>query len=524
MEVRAPGETPRPGPLSVHLEVQDFGPLKEASVQLRPLTVFVGPSNTGKTYLSLLVYALHDVFIGFPRLPISTMGFPVLGDDWELDDWELLKTEISSKTLRETIEKLTKSKQVRLSELPSDLYKQLMSDIQNPKLFKSKLLSMLQDCFDIELQSDLIRESSDRFSISLKVGDLGGDLWKFAMKSDAERASVHIEDIVLQPGGRSRKYLEEERFQSMFDSLEPGEKIHRWYWEEFLRLLFYPGKSEDLWAPGAFYLPAVRGGIMESHRIIASALVSHSTRAGFERMPQIPTLSRGVADFMRQLILYDKRDKRRRADSKIAKLAEDLEKRILSGKILINQSRAGGYPEFIYRPQGTKQDVKLNRASSMVSELAPVVLWMRHSIRPRDMLIIEEPEAHLHPAAQTQMAKTLAALVRVGVRVLVTTHSDWLLQEIANLVREGELRQAQGENSDPDASVPWLDAEEVGVWLFQNSQGRGGGATVKEIPFDRVDGLEPEDYADVAETLYNRSAELQNQLEETRIQEETANG
>ena len=57
------------------------------------------------------------------------------------------------------------------------------------------------------------------------------------------------------------------------------------------------------------------------------------------------------------------------------------------------------------------------------------------------MLIIEEPEAHLHPAAQTQMAVALTGLVRAGVRVVLTTHSDWLLKEISNLIREGELRE-----------------------------------------------------------------------------------
>lgn len=63
----------------------------------------------------------------------------------------------------------------------------------------------------------------------------------------------------------------------------------------------------------------------------------------------------------------------------------------------------------------------------------------------------------------------------------------------------------------------------MGVWLFKDNQD-GGGATVKEIPFDRIDGLEPEDYAEVAEVLYNRSAELQNQLEEDRIPRENDNG
>ena len=47
----------------------------------------------------------------------------------------------------------------------------------------------------------------------------------------------------------------------------------------------------------------------------------------------------------------------------------------------------------------------------MVSELAPLVLFLRGIIQPNDTLIIEEPEAHLHPAAQTKVALTLARLV-----------------------------------------------------------------------------------------------------------------
>ena len=68
-EAPAASEAPQFGQPNVHLEVQDFGPIAQASVELRPLTVFVGPSNTGKTYLSLLIYALHRMFEGFPPLP-----------------------------------------------------------------------------------------------------------------------------------------------------------------------------------------------------------------------------------------------------------------------------------------------------------------------------------------------------------------------------------------------------------------------------------------------------------------------
>ena len=48
----------------IELEVKDFGPIIEAKIDLRPLTVFVGPSNIGKPCLATLIYALHRCFSG----------------------------------------------------------------------------------------------------------------------------------------------------------------------------------------------------------------------------------------------------------------------------------------------------------------------------------------------------------------------------------------------------------------------------------------------------------------------------
>ena len=43
-------------------------------------------------------------------------------------------------------------------------------------------------------------------------------------------------------------------------------------------------------------------------------------------------------------------------------------------------------------------------------------------------LIIEEPESHLHPKMQVEFIRQLAAVVHSGIRVMLTTHSEWVLR------------------------------------------------------------------------------------------------
>ena len=89
---------------ALELEVANFGPIIEAKIDLRPLTVFVGPSNTGKSYLAILIYALHRFFsgsVGFgmfwnamPReLPQKTIDAINEWAEPTLTSWETLKAE-----------------------------------------------------------------------------------------------------------------------------------------------------------------------------------------------------------------------------------------------------------------------------------------------------------------------------------------------------------------------------------------------------------------------------------------------
>ena len=265
----------------------------------------------------------------------------------------------------------------------------------------------------------------------------------------------------------------------------------------------------------AYYLPADRTGIMHGHQVVVSALVQSATTAGLRPSADIPILSGVLADFLSQLIEMRAgrggiRSRSRRASSSSSdKLAERLEHEVLKGTVRLERAESG-YPRFEYRPEGWDENLPLMRASSMVSELAPVVLYLRHLVRPGDILIIEEPESHLHPAMQAEFTRQLAAVVRAGIRVIVTTHSEWLLEELANLVRLSQVPEAERKGiAGGDVA---LDANQVGAWLFKPDE-FGGGSTVREIDLDES-GLYPSGFEEVATALHNRWAAISSRLGE----------
>ncbi len=522
----------------VRISVQDFGPIANGTVDLRPLTVFVGPSNTGKTYFAILVYALHRLLNGFPRLPVKNTHRGFLWTGLPYSKSLARSTDTLDEGLQDVLGKLGyAARPLTFLDLPATIRDVVETYIKIPALLGTDLVTELQRCFDLESASNMVRLSdhSNEMTVSLGISEEGMDLWSFrmgVMNSDSDIATDgQIEDMVLFPEGRGDKLTRSSeilsRIQHLVREKEEDHESLRGSW--FLSGHHTARMFEDLIHEAAgsgastHYLPAARSGIMQSHRVIASSLVARSARAGLEQFPVVPTFSGVMADFLQRLILYDSGSLSQIASQittwsetsgvNLSDLAETLERETLSGEIRTSKSPLGGYPEFVYRPQESEEDIRLSRASSMVSELAPVVLFLRGVVGIGDTLIIEEPEAHLHPAAQTQMAVTLARLVRAGVRVVVTTHSDWLLKEIGNLMREGELGEKPVENESKAAPPKSLKSSDVGIWLFSKT-GTSGGSTVEEIPFDRIEGVEPRDYEDVAEALYNRAADLQNRLEE----------
>ena len=84
-------------------------------------------------------------------------------------------------------------------------------------------------------------------------------------------------------------------------------------------------------------------------------------------------------------------------------------------------------------------DVPLHRASSSARALMEFDFFIRHDAKQGQLLIVDEPESHLDVNNQVRLARLLARIATAGLRVLVTTHSDYFVKEINNLIMAARL-------------------------------------------------------------------------------------
>jgi hypothetical protein len=135
----------------------------------------------------------------------------------------------------------------------------------------------------------------------------------------------------------------------------------------------------------------------------------------------------------------------------------------------------------------------------MAEELAPLVLWIKHLLNPREMLVIEEPEAHLHPENQRRVARALVRLARAGVTVLCITHSPLIVHQVSNHILASQADPARREEvgfTEEDL----LREEEVGAYLFQTRKD-GRGSEIQPLRIELGFGVPEDEFVRVAEEI-----------------------
>ena len=385
----------------------NIGPIEAAELELGDLTLIAGRNNTGKTYLVYTLYGFLTTWQNSPPPPVRPSRTRSVTDP-SLPVFERIiqqTTEDGRSQLPVDAGALSQERHQALTALTRRFSEDLLAQVFSspPEKFQSASIAArlpTESPWDVQ-PPETLPEAEDRPSIRYDGGNLS---------------------VVAHPPRR----------RPVHPSI-----LRRRLWRQYLRFLFPELPSDP------FVLSAERFGISLFYRELdfkKSQIVDLLQKYGDRESkdPDFPfhlideTVSRyalpikdnidytrSIPDLRKQKSdIYDDgffKDIRKLMDGYYAASSDTIEFR----------SVARGDHRFA---------IPLHLASSSARGLSDLYFFLRHVARRNHLLIIDEPESHLDTANQILLARLLARLVRGGLKVLLTTHSDYLVKEINNLI------------------------------------------------------------------------------------------
>jgi len=90
--------------------------------------------------------------------------------------------------------------------------------------------------------------------------------------------------------------------------------------------------------------------------------------------------------------------------------------------------------ELHFKPKGGRVKLTMDESSSAVRSLLDIGFYLRHVAKVGDLLMVDEPELNLHPENQRRITRLFSRLINIGIKVFVTTHSDYIVKELNTLI------------------------------------------------------------------------------------------
>ncbi len=419
------------------VSIRNLGVIKEeATIDLKPLTVLIGPNNAGKTWLA---YSLAGIFSSF-------------GSSAYIQAYAAKKVPNNYKVLDDAIERvLTKGNaSIDLRKFADENGEKYFNDVaQYARNWMSRFLStQLAHFDDMDISLSLGENKAyflDRVSQYSRTNRVAGSVLTIRKNRGEDKVFAFTSEEQGAEG-------QEEQLEERIPPEEVRERLVSFVATMLRRSLYsqvYVFPTERTTLVSARFAERISDRIqnnlnqrvMEALEVLVkeldiSALAEQNITAREAIAPVGIFMSMLNNIFKRRS--KDKGERERVAEKDLAvkryiELAEILEKQILAGDVYLSTPEPDPRREVLFQPT---QDVNLEIpiVSSMVKELSPLVLYLRHLARQGELLIIDEPEMNLHPAAQVQIIEFLAMLVNAGLNVLITTHSTYVVDHLTNLM------------------------------------------------------------------------------------------
>ena len=377
--------------------VENLGPIKSATIDLsKKLNVFCGGNGTGKTYMAYVLYAIASI-------QNKSLGVLFEGNSFE----NLLKDNKARIGLN--IEAVSSFREEEFSKILPNLWQMFaISEAKSEDFFSKTKLQQLESKEEFAQRVEKIRfEETIRWQ----------KYWFKIKKDDVSSLIVEIND----------KTIKDRDFVSF---LKIG-FLHALY----TKLFYYPIASSAIF-------PVERNSIFTFNKELSiknnqryeliKQLSSDKKINPFDvlfsssdRYPQAIKDCLAIADDLEQF---------KKIKSSFYDFAEEIEKELLGGAVVVGKE---GSVEFASTSLSKKKALSFHQSSSIVKTLASLVMYLKHMAQPNDLVIIDEPELNLHPDNQIKLARIFARLLNNGLRLVISTHSDYILRELNNLIMLG---------------------------------------------------------------------------------------
>ncbi len=436
------------------LIIKNFGPICQLEFDLnKKMHIIYGENNIGKSYAISLIYILLKSILNL-KIPNTLINIPTSESIQENEKHIIsLVRKVYLELFKELFDNeilLTINDKAKKGKLRDYNFDQIINQV-----IKNYLSGMFIDSFQQAIKNSFsnLHDIPNRYvtedcSISINLKDfminikLTSDkefyIENISIKKEVEVKTIKINQEYVIKKNKITFYITEdevdmEKFVQQFIS----------YTIDSISASFYEihNKIDDI-----YFFPASRSGLYQAMSIFSSVFARLSQLRHLVNSPiDIPALSEPVSDYFLKLSTM----KANKSKDIFSKIANDIEKNILNGEIIFNSDSK----KIEYLEKDTQLKLDLSETSSMISEIAPIVAYLKYVLNDKNvnklsenglhskqdiitykLIFIEEPEAHLHPKIQIEMMTFFIELINNNAKMIMTTHSDFMHHKLTNLI------------------------------------------------------------------------------------------
>ncbi len=450
------------------IQIKELGAIKEAKIDLnKPLTLFSGPNNTGKTYMAFIIYALTRIKIGKNPLKISLPQF-IENGRFEL----VINVDQFFEYRNKTISDL-KLNLDTIFGISDELAEQIFMDFEisfetEHETCKEKILMIeFNEVISVSQNKYKLSKVKNSYTVKLEMFDgedysnlLNNDMFELILTSVIANkiAFYPISNAVIFPVERNSIFTFSKELSisrnilvDQMQKLSKGENLNPF---EFIQ------NSSNR------YPLAIRDGLTVSNDLLNI----------------------------------------QKTKSEFYNVAVEIEESLLNGTLLVNKD---GDVQFNSNKNNKKKLLPIHMTASIVKTLSSLVFYLKYIAETSDLIIIDEPEMNLHPDSQIILTRVFAKLLNRGFRLLISTHSDYIIREFNNLIMISNTNDGVDSLAKEFSynSTEAIAPEYVGCYYFNYSKSNAKQLIVKEMIVDKF-GFEVPSIDDAIDKQNKISEEL----------------